>query len=690
MQINLKSIKYYFLTCNNEVRKKHILNEFTDYNITEVNPVMNIGKHKSAPTGFSRILDLASKNQDRTKPFQPFCIFEDDVKKYREFPEIIEVPDDSDILYIGLSSVGCDNTGVTKLSYIDINKDIIKINNMLACHGFIICSQSGLLAIQKCMLEGYFTNIVWDIFTSQIQPYYNVYALKVPLVYQYGAIGGVESHTKLELINNDTILMDPKLINKTNVSIITCYLKDPNIINKLNENYENKLENKYDTNPFKNANDYYNRSDYYKAITYYKNVLKDSKSNDEKYLSCLRIHESLCKINKEQDGIYYLIQSFHYDKQRFECVLALVRYYNIMGLSELAYTFYAMIKDYYENTFLNDYDNFSKKLDINMNDSIFYLPYFMIIIAYKNGKPETATKMFEIIFKFKYIGCGDWYLNNLLHNLLLFIKDIKKNKRKFYRDCKDYLELVKSIPNINKSKIDSLLLIIEEYNNKDYQLNFPIKIVNLKRRADRKEKLMKYLIKENVENYEFIEACDAYALEPTKEIYDLFKDNNFNFSKGVIGCAYSHMNLWKKLVSDPINNVYIILEDDAELTENFNKKLKICYEEFNNNNMEILYLGSHSYPKRNTDINNLQFISRKQISAEGTFAYMISKMGAFKILNYIKNNGIKTAIDGSQFYNQLISVNYTNESIIGTYFTFADSDVQRHTHRFSFEGINLN
>ena len=115
---------------------------------------------------------------------------------------------------------------------------------------------------------------------------------------------------------------------------------------------------------FEKANIQFNNNEYESAIINYKNVLQDSKSNDEKYLSCLRIHESLCKIGKEQDGIYYLIQSFHYDKQRFECVLALVRYYNIMGLSELAYTFYAMIKDYYENTFLNDYNNFSKKLDI--------------------------------------------------------------------------------------------------------------------------------------------------------------------------------------------------------------------------------------------------------------------------------------------------------------------------------------
>jgi len=681
MQINLKTIKYYFITCNNEIRRNHIFNEFKDYDITEVNPVMDIGKFKSGTTGFSRILDLASKNQDRSKPFQPFCIFEDDVKKYRDFPEIIEVPYDSDILYIGLSSVGYDNTGVTKLSYIDINKDIIKINNMLATHAFMICSQSGLIAIQRCMFEAYFEDKPWDKFTSQIQPYYNVYALKVPLVYQFGEIGGVESHTKIELINNDNILMDPELINKTNVSVITCYSKDLNLLN------ESKIENKYDTNSFKNANDYYNNKDYYKAIAYYKNVLQDFKSNDEKYLSCLRIHDSFWSIGREQDGIYYLIQSFHYDKQRFECVLVLVRYYNIMGLSELAYIFYEMIKDYYENIFLNDYDNFSKKLDININDSIFYLPYFMIIIAYKNNKPYTAIKMFEIIFKFKYIGCGDWYLNNLLHNLNLYIKDIKKNKRKFYYDCKEYLNLIKDIPNINLNKINSLLLIIDEYINKEILIRYPIKIINLKRREDRKEKLLKYFIKENVENYEFVEACDAYKLEPSKEIQELFKGNNFSYSKGVVGCAYSHMNLWKKLLEDKNNDFYIIFEDDAELTENFKKKLDMCCDEFIRNNMEILYLGAHSYIKRNTDINNLEIIYKDyqtEADGNGLWAYIISKQAAFKIINYINKNGIKHAIDSRNYINNLSSINYLNETIVGTYFSFADSDIQKHNERFSF------
>lgn len=137
---------------------------------------MNIEKYRSGSTGFSKILYLACQNQDKNKPFQSFIILEDiilediiiedDAKKHREFPENLNIPDDCDILYIGLSN-----------------------------WGMIICSIRGLLNIQKCMFEEYFNNKVWDYYTALIQPYLNVYALKEPLVYQYGEIGGEEKDT---------------------------------------------------------------------------------------------------------------------------------------------------------------------------------------------------------------------------------------------------------------------------------------------------------------------------------------------------------------------------------------------------------------------------------------------------------------------------------------------------------------
>ena len=247
MHLFLDNIKYYFLTCNNEIRKQHMLNEFKDYDITEVNPVIDPSKHKSGATGFSRILDLATLNQDRSKPFQPFVIFEDDVKKYREFPKTIEIPDDTDILYIGLSSCGMNHDHwIPHVCFTNIttSNEVIKIYNMLSLHGIIICSPRGLLAIQKCMLEGYFKDIIWDIFTAQIQPLYNVYALKKPLVYQFGELGGQEAPTKIEYpqeISSEQNI-DPLWINYDNISTITCFEKtDINSIFESSGSIEKKI-----------------------------------------------------------------------------------------------------------------------------------------------------------------------------------------------------------------------------------------------------------------------------------------------------------------------------------------------------------------------------------------------------------------------------------------------------------------
>ena len=222
MKIKLKNIFFYYLTCNNEQRKKHITNEFKEFKLVEVNPITDIGKSKSGATGFSKILDQACQDQDKFKPFQPFIIFEDDVKKFRECPLEIDIPDDTDILYIGLSKCGMTNTGYgyTVCSQ-NINENIIRIHNMLSLHGIIICSVRGLLSLQKCMLDSYYNNKIWDIYTAEIQPYLKVYALKNPLVYQHGKIGGAEIPTKINYIDKKDISIPKKWLNKKNVSILT-------------------------------------------------------------------------------------------------------------------------------------------------------------------------------------------------------------------------------------------------------------------------------------------------------------------------------------------------------------------------------------------------------------------------------------------------------------------------------------
>ena len=62
MKLEFKKLKYYFLSCNNSKRVDHMNQEFSDYDITEVNPVstnIGISKEQSGSTGFSKMLDLA-------------------------------------------------------------------------------------------------------------------------------------------------------------------------------------------------------------------------------------------------------------------------------------------------------------------------------------------------------------------------------------------------------------------------------------------------------------------------------------------------------------------------------------------------------------------------------------------------------------------------------------------------------
>ena len=53
-----------------------------------------------------------------------------------------------------------------------------------------------------------------------------------------------------------------------------------------------------------------------------------------------------------------------------------------------------------------------------------------------------------------------------------------------------------------------------------------------------------------------------------------FEKNEFNYRKGVIGCALSHYNLWKMLLNDFNNNYYCIFEDDIIFIDNFKEKLE--------------------------------------------------------------------------------------------------------------------
>jgi len=229
-----------------------------------------------------------------------------------------------------------------------------------------------------------------------------------------------------------------------------------------------------------------------------------------------------------------------------------------------------------------------------------------------------------------------------------------------------------------------------------------IKIVNLERRSDRKKKTLKMLVDSGVSSndYEFVKAVDGLLLSPTTELKHLFKNNDFGSRIGVIGCALSHYNLWKRLVNDSQHEYYVIMEDDFVLCSNFKKHLETLKTNNEFELREVLFLGYHMFEKnRNYDIYNLVSESvdvkdlNKDLYIGGTFAYSINKVGAKKLLEYIDKNGINHGID---YLNKILDNNILHSYECQPQIVFSDwnengkkidSDIQNTFDSIDFTGV---
>lgn len=177
--------------------------------------------------------------------------------------------------------------------------------------------------------------------------------------------------------------------------------------------------------------------------------------------------------------------------------------------------------------------------------------------------------------------------------------------------------------------------------------------VNLKRRNDRRLAMIDKFQKAKINQYSFFDAIDGYNLDKDEPDIKFFKHSNASISrKGIIGCALSHYKLWKKLCNDSDTDYYLIMEDDIDISDNFN----IHIENFLNKikpDTDILLFGM-SMEKNNREISRdiYQYDTSYSIHplnrgwyAGGLFCYLITKNGANKLCTYIKKNGIKLVID---------------------------------------------
>ena len=119
----------------------------------------------------------------------PFILFEDDCI-VKNFKPIIEIPDDADAVYLGISSWGRMNSHSGPfVQYEDLGDGLLRIYNMLSAHAILYLNQEYVSLCSRISEQA--TNIAdhQDIGFAEIQRYFNVYAFDDPMFYQSSSNG---------------------------------------------------------------------------------------------------------------------------------------------------------------------------------------------------------------------------------------------------------------------------------------------------------------------------------------------------------------------------------------------------------------------------------------------------------------------------------------------------------------------
>ena len=165
-----------------------------------------------------------------------------------------------------------------------------------------------------------------------------------------------------------------------------------------------------------------------------------------------------------------------------------------------------------------------------------------------------------------------------------------------------------------------------------------IYVINLKSNKKRLRRIKKNFDKYNL-SFNIFEAVNGKKLDhKTIEQYTTKICRNFLCNKSMIGCAISHITLWKQLINDKKTNAYIILEDDAIIDKDFipiitqiNKK----NIQFDILNMFCPSLISCIINKKiHEKIGNYQIVTK--LLPLTTSGYIITKQGAQKLVKLIK------------------------------------------------------
>ena len=307
-------------------------------------------------------------------------------------------------------------------------------------------------------------------------------------------------------------------------------------------------------------------------------------------------------------------------------------------------------------------------------------------------KVEVIERMENKVEVIKRMENKEIEKKSLEDELISFIKDVINNKQPTLNFNNKMIELINSIVKEEKkeeikkitldftqnkeeireeTKEEKLIdleasINMENTKVKDKMYKMKTYVINLEKRKDRLDSFKsKNWDKIKSLNPVFFKAVDGNLVKPTNKILKLFEAGDFNYRKGIIGCACSHILLWLELIRNKDLDTLLILEDDIILPDDFTGKLTEVLQKApfvgNRPIWSVLFLNHFPYieykhkQRKNGDI-ELELWDKQRIireSAGSTMGYLITKTGAENIIQHIQDNSVYNAIDWCIFKTSL-------------------------------------
>lgn len=178
------------------------LKEYSNRNTTMVNMLTHYGLDFIRVEGIKRVrhdeFDPIASAHINALNTGADLILEDDCVPFN-YRDTIEVPDDADVVFLGIST---GTTHTTKPKYEKLSDEIYRLYDMTTAHAILYITEAGRQWLRTAHDMTARENVGFDISTAKLMPTINAYGLNSPVWYQFD----LESQTKLTL--DEALLSD--------------------------------------------------------------------------------------------------------------------------------------------------------------------------------------------------------------------------------------------------------------------------------------------------------------------------------------------------------------------------------------------------------------------------------------------------------------------------------------------------